>query len=125
MAKKFALLFILILSGCACAGAQCAAGSLAIIVNKSNPTESLSVAQLRRLLIGDVRAWPDIMSAEFRGEEAMTMQAADSDATSARLVAGSAGSIAIVEISSIPAIGSTVKIIRVNGKNPGEPGYPL
>ena len=159
MAKKFALLFILILSGCACASAQCPAGSLAVIVNKSNPTDSLSVAQLRRLLIGDVRAWPDhkavslvsqgssskvfqcalssivrlsdaeyhryIMSAEFRGEEAMTMQSAESDATSARLVAGSAGSIAIVDISSISAIGGSVKVIRVNGKNPGEPGYPL
>jgi hypothetical protein len=39
---------------CALANVQCPANSLAVIVNKSNPTESLSVAQLRWLLICEV-----------------------------------------------------------------------
>ena len=149
----------LMLVACACANAQCPANSLAVIVNKSNPTDSLSMAQLRRLLIGDVRAWPDhkavvlisrepsskvsqcalsnivrlsdaeyhryMLSAEFRGEEPMAVQTADSDATSARVVAGSPGGIAIVDMNSIAAISSSVKVIRVNGKNAGEAGYPL
>jgi ABC-type phosphate transport system substrate-binding protein len=45
----------------ACAGlqAQCLPGGLAVIVNKANATESLSMAQLRKLILGDVRTWPD------------------------------------------------------------------
>jgi hypothetical protein len=39
--------------------AQCLAGGMVVIVNKSNTTESLSMAQLRKLILGDVRTWPD------------------------------------------------------------------
>ena len=159
MAGKCVWAIILILAGCACADAQCPAGSLAVIVNKSNPTDSLSMAQLRRILIGDVRAWPDhkslamvardasskvsqcalsnivrmndaeyrryLMSAEFRGDDAMAIQTVDSDGSAARVIAGSAGAIAIVDLSSLPSISGSVKVVRVNGKNPGEAGYPL
>ncbi len=159
MKINFVRIIFLIFVACACANAQCPTNSLAVIVNKSNPSESLSVAQLRRLLIGDVRAWPDhktialvardpsskvfqcalanivrlsdaeyrryMLSAEFRGEEPMAVQTVDSDATSARIVSGSAGAIAIVDASSVAAVSSAVKVIRVNGKNPGEAGYPL
>jgi len=159
MTMKCARILFLMLVACVCASAQCPPSSLAVIVNKSNPAESLSVAQLRRLLIGDVRAWPDhkpaalvsrepsskvfqcalssivrlsdaeyhryLLSAEFRGEEPMVVQTADSDAAAARWVAGSAGGIAVVDISSVAAVSSTVKVIRINGKNPGEAGYPL
>src|ERR1700691_3694028 len=41
------------------AHAQCPANGLAVIVNKVNATEGLSMAQLRRLLLGDMRNWPD------------------------------------------------------------------
>jgi len=159
MKMNFVRVIFLMSVACACANAQCPANSLAVIVNKSNPSESLSVAQLRRLLIGDVRAWPDhkaialvardpsskvfqcslsnivrlsdaeyhryMLSAEFRGEEPMAVQTVDSDTTSARIVAGSAGAIAIVDANSVAAVSSSVKVIRVNGKNPGEAGYPL
>lgn len=141
------------------ARAQCTAGSLVVVVNKVNATESLSTAQLRKLVLGDVRGWPDrkpvtmvardfssktfecvlsmvvrqsvaeyrryVMSAEFRGEEPMAIQTADSAASAARIVAGSPGAIAIVEASALPAISAGVKIVRVNGKAPGEVGYPL
>ena len=159
MTMNCARVIFLMLAACACANAQCPASSLAVIVNKSNPAESLSTTQLRRLLIGDVRAWPDhktaalvarepsskvfqcalsmivrlsdaeyhryLLSAEFRGEEPMVMQTVDSDAAAARIVAGSAGGIAVVDTNSISAVSSSVKVIRVNGKNPGEAGYPL
>ncbi len=159
MIMNCARVIFLVLAACACAGAQCPPGTLAVIVNKSNPTQSLSVAQLRRLLIGDVRLWPDhkavtlverdpasrvfqcslsqivrlstaeyhryIMSAEFRGEETMVVETSDSDASSARMVAGSEGSLAIVNLSSVTAFSSWVKVIRIDAKNPGDPGYPL
>ena len=144
---------------CGYARAQCTTNSLVVVVNKANATESLSTAQLRKLVLGDVRGWPDrkpvtlvardfssktfecvlsmivrqspaeyrryVMNAEFRGEEPMAIQTADSAATAARIVAGSQGAIAIVEASALAAIGSAVKVVRVNGKAPGEAGYPL
>jgi hypothetical protein len=117
------------------------------------------MGQLRKLMLGDVRDWPDrkpvvvvaressskvsqtvlssvvrlteaecrryIMNAEFRGEEPMAVQTANSDVSAAKLVSSLAGSIAFVEASALPAIANTVKIVRVNGKLPGESGYPL
>ncbi|HLJ23051.1 MAG TPA: hypothetical protein VKT71_03020 [Candidatus Acidoferrales bacterium] len=159
MMMNCARVMLLLFGVCASAGAQCPRGTLAVIVNKSNPTLSLSMAQLRQLLIGDVRVWPDhkavtlierdpasrvfqcslakivrlsppeyeryLQGAEFRGEEALRVEKSDSDASSARLVAGSEGSLAIVNLSSVAAIAGWVKIVRVDAKNPGEPGYPL
>jgi len=47
--------WLLLFSGCATA--QCVPGGLAVVVNKANPVESLSMAQLRKIILGDVRAW--------------------------------------------------------------------
>ena len=139
--------------------AQCAPGNLAVIVNKSSHVDSLSVAQLRRLILGDVRNWPDdkpvtivarepssnvtrcvlskvvrlsdaeyrryVMSAEFRGEEALVSQTATSDAYAAKIVVGAATSFAVVDAASVAAFGDTVKVVRIGGKLPGQPDYPL
>ena len=39
--------------------AQCSPGGLVVLVNKDNPSDSLSMAQLRKLMLGDVRSWPN------------------------------------------------------------------
>jgi ABC-type phosphate transport system substrate-binding protein len=152
-------LSILAVVFCSSTYAQCVPGGLAVVVNKGNPVESLSMAQLRKLILGDVRAWQNnkqvalvardpsskdfqcllssvvrlsvgdyrryVMSAEFRGDEPMTIQIVDSDSTAARYVGGSAGGLAVVEANSLPAIGGTVKVVRIDGKTLGQPGYPL
>ncbi len=139
--------------------AQCVPGGLAVIVNKSNPVEALSMAQLRRLIMGDVRTWQDrksvvlvardpatktfqcmitsiakmsvadykryIINAEFRGEDPLVIQSADSNATAARLVVQSAAAIAVIDASSVSSLGDSIKVVRVDGKSPGQPGYPL
>ena len=139
--------------------AQCTPGAMAVIVNKSNGTESLSPGQLRKLLIGDVRVWPDhkpvalisreassnvaqcavttivrlspaefrryVMNAEFRGDDPLAIQNADSDAQAGKLVSAAGGGLAIVDSSSLPSLGTSVKVLKINGKSPGEPGYPL
>ena len=159
MAKHGVHLALLLLLFCGCAGAQCIPGGLAVVVNKSNPVESLSMAQLRKLILGDVRAWQNsknvaliardpntkafqcvlssivrlsvaeyhryIISAEFRGDDPMAIQTVDSDATAGKYVSGSAGGLAVVEANSLPAMGASVKVIRVEGKALGQPGYPL
>ncbi len=138
---------------------QCLPGGLAVIVNKSNKVESLSMAQLRKLILGDVRAWQNqqavvlvsrdqsskvfacvlsavvrqssgdyhryIINAEFRGDEPMAIQTVDSDASAARAVSGNPGGLAVVEANSATAISGTVKVIRIEGKAVGQPGYPL
>ena len=57
MAKHGLHIALLFLLFCGCARAQCVPGGLAVVVNKANPVESLSMAQLRKLILGDVRAW--------------------------------------------------------------------
>jgi ABC-type phosphate transport system substrate-binding protein len=141
------------------AHAECPANGLAVVVNKDNATEGLSMAQLRRLLLGDMRNWPDkkkvslvapdpqssafkcllssvvrmsdveyhrfIASVQFRGEEPVDLHTANSGATAAKMVSGAPGAIGIVETGSLPAISSSVRVLRINGKQPGEAGYPL
>jgi ABC-type phosphate transport system substrate-binding protein len=141
------------------ASPQCSSNGLAFIVNKANTTEGLSMAQLRRLMLGDLRNWPDkkkvsliapnpqsaafkcvlasvvrmsdaeyhrfIASMGFRGEEPLDVYMAESGPAAARMVSATPGGIAIVEAGAIPAIASSVRVLRVNGKEPGESGYPL
>src|ERR1700675_4738580 len=57
MARYCVRISFLVLIFCGSAYAQCMPGGLAVVVNKSNPVESLSMAQLRKLILGDVRAW--------------------------------------------------------------------
>jgi hypothetical protein len=157
---KFGLriaMFFFVLGGCA--HAQCVPGGMAVVVNKANTVESLSMAQLRKLVLGDVRAFQNgknvslivrepsskdfqcmlssivrlsaaeyhryVISAEFRGDDPMVIQTVDSDAAAGKSVSGSAGGLAVVEANSLPAMGTSVKVIRIEGKTLGQPGYPL
>ena len=158
---RFRILYVFVLMLCfrASARSACPANGLAVVVNKANATEGLSMAQLRRLLLGDLRNWPDkkpvsliapdsqsaafgcmlsavmrmtdaeyrryIANVEFRGEEPVQLHTANSGPVAAKMVSGSAGSIAIVEAGALPAISPTVRVLRINGKQPGEAGYPL
>lgn len=117
------------------------------------------MAQLRRLLLGDMRNWPDkqkvsvvapdpqsaafkcllsavvrmtdveyrrfMASAQFRGDEPVDLHTAASGAAAAKMVSGAPGAIGIVETGTLPGISSTVRVLRINGKQPGESGYPL
>jgi ABC-type phosphate transport system substrate-binding protein len=159
MAKRGVRIAILVLIFCGAARAQCVPGGLAVVVNKSNSVDSLSIAQLRKMILGDMRTWPDhkqvaliarfpsskvfqcmlssivhlsvgeyqryVINAEFRGDDPMTIQIAASDITAGRAVSTTAGSFAVVEANSLAAIGGAVKILRIDGKALGQPGYPL
>lgn len=152
---------VIFLALTACAGlhAECMPGGLAVVVNQGNPTESLSMAQLRKLILGDVRTWPDkkpvllvsreltsdvfkcvllsivrmtdaeyhryILTSEFRGGDPMNIKTANSGVAAAKMVSGLTGSIAVLPASEVPAFTGTVRVVRVNGKELGEAGYPL
>jgi hypothetical protein len=66
-----------------------------------------------------------IASMGFRGEEPLELYLADSDPAAAKMVVSNPGGIAIVEAAAIPTLSSTVRVLRINGKQPGESGYPL
>lgn len=153
---RFLAVMALLAASVSCSYGQCAANSLVVVVSKANATESLSTAQLRKLMLGDVHQWPDhknvtlvdatdvykcllsvvvrmtdaelkryTANVEFRGDEVVPTKWVDSSATAARAVAGSQGGVAVIQTSAAAALGDTIKIVRINGKKPGEAGYPL
>ena len=141
------------------AHAQCVPSGMAVIVNQSNPTDSLSMAQLRKLMLGDIHNWPDrkpvtvvrreptsevtkcvlssvvrmtdgeysryMMNIEFKGDQSAAMKTVTSAPGVVKSVAGSPGAIGLVEKAAEVTVGAGLKVIRINGKKPGEPGYPL
>jgi hypothetical protein len=66
-----------------------------------------------------------ILSAEFRGGDPLAIKTANSGAASAKIVVSSVGSVAVILAGELPAIAASVRVVRVNGKEPGEAGYPL
>lgn len=137
--------------------AQCA--SMAAVVNGNNATDNLASVQLRKMVLGDVRTWPNgrkvtligsgpsspvfkcildkvlhmsdaeyrkyVMGAEFRGEEPVRSISATSPVGIANLVSLFSGSFAIVEKGMVPLLPTGVKVVRIDGKAFGQPGYPL
>ena len=131
------------------------ASDLAVVVNGTNPVDELSMAELRRILLGDRRFWrgnvqvklvlPRVGSRErdkllttlvgmsslefarywkdkvFRGEAPDEPPSLSIDGSS-RYVSENPGALAFVAHKNIRA---DVKILRVDGKLPGAPGYVL
>jgi len=123
----------------------CQARDLAVVVNKSNSTSSVSPAELQKLLKAATATWPDGKkvrifltdpgSAENRSilQRFYEMAPADikskadihivgSDEIVLTMVAGNPGAIGLVNVYSIT---SQVKVLKIDGKLPLEPGYPL
>lgn len=143
--RQFVLLFCV-------AGAFCLAEAkqLAVITDPTNPIAEISSAELTKILSGHTQTWPDgkpikivvhdPSSAEMRlivrklmptaPEPAETflqlhnrmMVIADSDDAVLKLVSGSHGAIGIVDLFSIT---KDVKVLKIDGKLPVEPGYIL
>jgi hypothetical protein len=75
----------------------------------------MSDAEYRRYIVG----------AEFRGGDPLAIKSASSGASAAKMVAGAAGSVSVVEATALPALAGTIRVVRIAGKEPGEAGYPL
>ena len=123
----------------------CQARDLAVVINKSNSTSSVSTADLQKLLKASTPSWPDGKkvrifltdpgSAENRSilqrfyemapadiKSKANIQIVASDEIVMTMVAGNPGAIGLVNVYSIT---SQVKVLKVDGKLPLEPGYPL
>jgi len=132
---------------------------LTVIVNKSNPLESVSNIELKALLLGKTAQWPNkepvilverestsptfrktlqvvlhmsegeyarwVLQEEFRGEKAPLIKTLNSDEGAGKFVFYVPGAIAITDGVPSLALSSEIKVLRVDGKLPGDPGYPL
>jgi ABC-type phosphate transport system substrate-binding protein len=130
-----------------------------VIVNSSNAVISISKAQLRDLLMGEVDQWADkkqitlvqrepgstafqktlrlilhmtegdysrwLLQTEFRGKKPPLIKILNSDESARSFVSYVPGAVAITEGLPSSSASSEVKILRVDGKLPGEPGYAL
>ena len=132
---------------------------LAVVVHRSNPVEDMSRGQVRKLLLGQMRYWPDQtrltlvvrdaaspafyamlttvlrmteaeyrrqwMSVEFRGEIAPPLKVLNSAESACRFVTYVPGAVALVESEAIAGAGIPVKVVRIDGKLPDDPGYSM
>jgi hypothetical protein len=137
------------------AGAK-GAEDIAVVVNSVNPTNDLSLSDLRRILMGERRFWggnvqvrlalrergarerDQVLSkvlrmdnkefAEhwrakvFRGEATDEPLTLSSSATAFQYVKETPGGLSFIAAKNIPA---DVKVLRIDGKLPGEAGYAL
>ena len=131
--------------------------ALAVIVNKSNPTEDLSTAELREYFLSERTSWPSkqkvraVMIAPGRPERAALLQVAldmrreqdyqahflrakftEQALEQPRELAATADVLRFVSnvpgaLAYLPAneVDPSVKVVRVDGLAPGDPGYKL
>jgi hypothetical protein len=117
---------------------QASGSILAVIVNKSNPDHrKLVLAQrepdsevYQRLVQLVLRMTPseykrNLLRIEFQGAEPLMVKTLNSDDTAAKFVFNVPGAIAVIDAVPAGGAASRVKIVRIEGKLPGEPGYGL
>lgn len=133
-----------------------AAGDVAVVVHPDVPVDNLTLAELRRIVLGDREFWPGsvrvtlLMRAPvaherdvvlkticqmseaqfrqhwiakvFRADTAIAPKIVYSADSSVDLVRQTPGGLTFVNASSA---NPSLKVLRIDGKLPGEPGYPL
>ena len=150
--KLRAAIFILLLT----APLAHAEEALAVIVNKSNPVENVTLDELRKYCIAERKHWSDdkrvtvvlrdpgqaeratvlavtyrmsesdfsrhFLQGEFTGEVQSAPKHLSTASGVRRFIFNVPGAIGFVRASEVDA---TVKVLRVNGCEPGDPQYPL
>jgi hypothetical protein len=135
-------------------GAATNPNTLAVIVNKSNPVNDLSTAELRKILLGQRTIWkgsqkiilllPTVGSAERQTalrlvamdesnyKQYWQEKASGGDSTAAPTASASGFAVNVVAesndaIAVVPLadVKGSVKILRVDGSAPGDPAYPI
>jgi ABC-type phosphate transport system substrate-binding protein len=129
---------------------------LVIILNKSNPVDDISFANLRKIFLAEQKYWPNgrrvtvvmrepgqvertavlrqlyrmsngdyaryFMHAEFTGEGQGVPKSLSSGAGVRKFVYNVPGAIGYLRASEVDG---SVKVVRIDGRAPGEPGYRL
>jgi ABC-type phosphate transport system substrate-binding protein len=154
--------FRVVLSGCLCLAllhplaAQRRDVDVALVVHPDTPVSNLSLAEVRKVFLGDRQYWTSNMPVVllirapvarerdvvlkiiyqmsesqfkqywiakiFRAEAATAPKVVYSNDMASDLVAAIPGAIAFVDSREVKP---GTKVLRVDGRLPGEPGYPL
>lgn len=130
------------------------ADDVAVVVNPKNPVSALSTSALRKLFAGETRAWPGgtpvklvirapgarerevvlqllhfsedqyeryLTAQAYRGEDAEPV-AVFSNGMEKEAVIDMPGAIALMDAHDVKA---GLKVLKIDGKLPGDDGYPL
>jgi ABC-type phosphate transport system substrate-binding protein len=130
-------------------------GGMAVVVNAKNPVNNVTVTELRNLFGGYKHSWPGGIAVKifvrasstqertallkllgmsegeykqywisqvFRGEAQSEPLALPSNGMQKEAVAAFPGGIALMDAQDVKP---GMKVVRVNGRLPGETGYPL
>ena len=129
-------------------GGVCSARDMAVVINKTNATKAMPLADLVKVVKGVTKKWPDgknitvvikdpgaadmkVVVAKLFGltvEEVKALAASnkfvivDSDAALVKAVEANPSAVGFVDIYSITG---GIAVMKVEGKLPMEPGYPL
>lgn len=127
---------------------------VAVVVNQKNAIANVSLSDLRKMFAGDTHTWPDgipvkllirapgaherevvlrlLHMSEDQYERYWTAQAYRGEGTEPVIVFSNGmqkegvmaipGAIALIDAADVKP---GVKILKIDGKYPGEPGYPL
>jgi len=97
------------------------------VVLVEQPGESATQQRVLRVLLGTTPSGYNrrLLQAQFQGKPAPIIRVLLSDQNAIKFVWNVPGAIAVVEASSVAPAVSLVKVLRINGKQPGETGYPL
>ena len=133
-----------------------AEGDIAVVVRRDTPVDTLSLAEMRKVLMGDRQFWNsnlrvtllirapaarerDVVlrtiyqmseaqfrqywiSKIFRAEATSGPKIVYSNEMATELINAIPGSVAFVDATQVP---KGLKVLKIDGKAPGEKGYPL
>jgi hypothetical protein len=151
--KLFLLIVILLLPPRAVHAA--APADIAVVVSREVPVDNISFAELKKLLLGDRQFWSSKIRVTllirtpvaherdvvlntlrmsefqfgqywigkvFRAESSSAPKWVETNEMAAALINAIPGSMAFIESTKVP---KNMKILRIDGLQPGEKGYPL
>jgi hypothetical protein len=100
-------------------------GSLVVVIEQ--PAESPTQQRTLRILLKTTPANYNrqLLQTHFQGKQLPTIKVLNSDASAIRFVLNLPGAITVVDGAATVAAPAGVKILRIDGKLPGEMGYPL
>src|ERR1700730_1210361 len=90
------------------------ATEFAIVVNPTNPARSVSLADLAKILKGKTAAWPTGKS--------ITAVLGQPSSPALKFFRSNASAIGVVDVYNITG---SVKVIKIDEKQPFDPGYAL
>ena len=97
------------------------------VVVIEQPDASATQRRLLRRLLGTTPEGyrQQLLATQFRGGELPVIKILNSDETAIKFVWNVPGAFAVVDLRAATGAGGRVKILRIDGKMPGDPGYPL